>query len=83
MGHVTRAEHRLLAREASLDNHREKRYKDFGGGRPKGVVVTLLRVLLGAILLSLLLAATGLGPGARPEDAALRHDCFIEGGINR
>jgi hypothetical protein len=73
----------VLAREASLDNHREKRYKDFGGGRPKGVVVTLLRVLLGAILLSLLLAATGLGPGARPGDAALRHDRYIEGGINR
>lgn len=45
--------------------------------------MTLLRVLLGAILLSLLLAATGLGPGARPGDAALRHDRFIEGGINR
>ena len=73
----------MLAREASLDNYREKRYKDFGGGHPKGVVVTLLRVLLGAILLSLLLAATGLGPGARPGDAALRHDRFIEGGINR
>ena len=72
----------MLAREASLDNHGEKRYKDFGGGRPKGVVVTLLRVLLGAILLSLLLAATGLGRGARPGDA-LRHGRFIEGGINR
>lgn len=41
--------------------------------------MTLFRVLLGAILLSLLLAATGLGPG----DAALRHGRFIEGGINR
>ena len=73
----------MVAREASLDKHREKRYKDFGGGRPKGVVVTLLRVLLGAILLSLLLAATGLRPSARPGDSALRHGHFIEGGINR
>ena len=45
--------------------------------------MTLLRVLLGAILLSLLLAATGLRPSARPGDTALRHGHFIEGGINR
>jgi hypothetical protein len=45
--------------------------------------VTLVRVLLGAILLSLLLAATRLRPSARPGDAALRHGRFIEGGINR
>ena len=73
----------MVAREASLDSHREKRYNDFGGGRPKGVVVTVLRVPLGAILLSLLLAATGLGPGTRPGDSTLRHGRFIEGGINR
>jgi hypothetical protein len=29
---------REASREASLDNHREKRYNDFGGGHPKGVV---------------------------------------------
>jgi hypothetical protein len=73
----------VLAREASLDNHREKRYKDFGGGRPKGVVVTLLRVLLGPSSCRFCWLRPVFGPGARPGDAALRHDRFIEGGINR
>ena len=73
----------MLAREASLDNHREKRYKDFGGGRPKGVVVTLLQVLLGAILLSLLLARPVLGRVRARGMPFFRHGRSIEGGINR
>ena len=75
----------MLAREASLDKHREKRYKDFGGGRPKGVVVT--DPLTGASGRHPLVASAGCDRSwaerACPGDAALRHGHFIEGGINR